>query len=114
MATLGPTKTPDVKIKGEVNTVKAEILKNIEDGNLVIITVGDSEHLPTREDLTRVSDHMAKAFENVKGVKVLVLPHNISVQKMEIPQLRSVLNEVICAPTDSSPTYNPIIDLDIS
>lgn len=104
----------DVMLNGSLSEVTANIVKNIEEGNLVVVNVGDKDKQPSSADLTKVTEHMSKAFENIRGIKVLVLPYNITVNKIPLPQLRMVLNEVIVGPTENVKEYDPIIGIDIS
>jgi UDP-glucose 6-dehydrogenase len=89
-----------------------EITKNVEDGSLVVVTVGTQERPASKEDISAVCERINTLFENAKGIKVLVVPHLVTVQTFSLPQLRQIIGEVLTSNNPDTPN-NPIIDLDL-
>lgn len=88
-------KISDEKIDEEVGLIKAQIFNQIEDGSLIVITVGDSTTAATKKDIQRVATTVNKAFEGVKGIRIMVVPHLVKIEKLSLPVLRDIQSKII-------------------
>jgi len=86
------------------------IHNNIEEGSLIVFNVGDEKNPATDEDLIALKEKLFEMFKDVKGIKILALPHNIKVDKFSVPQLRKIIDETVVS--EKSLENNPILEMD--
>ena len=110
--------TPEVEDKDQVGLseegklsvgmVKSKLMNKLEEGTLLVVTVGDKDHEPTKEDMSNVESVVDVAFRGVKGVKVLVVPHLIQIEQLSVPQLRTMQSEILTSydPEEENPILN--------
>lgn len=88
-------KKDDTQLVAELETLKSEVFPNVDDGSLLVITVGNVTVPATRSDMERVSETVDEMFEDVKGVKVLLVPHTVEIEKIPLPTLRNIQSQVV-------------------
>ncbi len=98
------TKNPDP-------VLDTSVYNDIEEGSLIVFNVGDEKNPATDEDLKSLKEKLFGMFKDVKGIKILALPHNIKVEKFSVPQLRKIIDETVTS--TRSAENNPILELDL-
>lgn len=86
------------------------VYNNIEEGSLIVFTVGDEKNPATDDDLKILKAKLFDMFKDTKGIKILALPHNIKVNTFSVPQLRKAIDEIVVS--TRSAENNPILDMD--
>ena len=92
---------------------KSEKVENLKEGSLLVVTVGNKDFFPSASDLKMVGDLMKETFKDSVGVKIVVIPQAVKIEKLSLPQLRAIINEVMVAPEESKDKYDPIINMDL-
>lgn len=92
----------------EVSVMKDKDLE----GSLLVVKIGNNERPASNEDVNLAHKMLNDVLSDVKGVRVVVTHHAFDIQKISLPQLRSLQSEVL-ASTDPSLNVNPIIDMDL-
>jgi hypothetical protein len=82
-------------IGDELSLLKADVFPNIEDGSLLVVTIGNNETPATKSDMERVSLTINETFEDVPGVRVLIVPHTFNIQALPLPTLRHIESQVV-------------------
>jgi hypothetical protein len=72
----------------------AESEKDLE-GCLLVVKLGSPENPASSEEISEFKESLHDVFKNVRGIKVLVVPHNFSIEKISLPQLRNLESEVL-------------------
>ena len=106
------TKTDQVE-KESTNTeesLQPTMYDKLEEGSLLVFNVGDEKSPATDEDLLGLKEKLFDMFKDVKGIKILALPHNIKVDKFSVPQLRKIIDETVAS--TRSTENNPILDME--
>jgi hypothetical protein len=98
------TEEPDIDlIKPEINEelsvelehLSTKVFPNISDGSLLVITVGSDAAPADRQDMELVAKEVDEVFDDVLGVKALILPHLVTVDKIPLKSLRNVQSKVV-------------------
>ena len=83
------------QMEKDLETLKTQVFPNIEDGSLLVITIGDDETPAVKSDMERVAATANEIFEDVPGVSVLLVPHLIKIEKLSLPTLRNIESKVV-------------------
>jgi hypothetical protein len=98
------TEEPDIDlIKPEINEelsvelehLSTNVFPNISDGSLLVITVGSDAAPADRQDMELVAKEVDEVFDDVLGVKALILPHLVTVDKIPLKSLRNIQSKVV-------------------
>ena len=81
--------------KDKINEIKASVYNKLEDGSLLIFSLGSDEVPATRDDMDRIGELVFELFKDTTGVKVLMLPHLVKVEKIPLEQLKNIESQVI-------------------
>jgi hypothetical protein len=97
-------KADETLIETELETLKAQVFPNIEEGSLLVITVGNENVSASESDMERVSEIVDVVFGDLLGVKVLVVPHSVQIDRLPLPALRDIQSQVVnsFSPSESS------------
>lgn len=86
-------------IVSALDKVAIETIEGLE-GALFIVRVG-SENAPASEDeLASAEQMISEALDDVEGVRAVIVPHNVHIEKYNVPQLRRLVNAVIAPRTE--------------
>jgi len=85
----------------DLETLKTQVFPNVEDGSLLIVTVGNEKTPATKSDMERVAETVNELFEGVTGVKVMVVPHMVNIENLPLPALRNIQSKVVNSWNDS-------------
>ena len=94
----------------EFSFLKSQVFPNIEDGSLLVVTVGSEKTPATTSDMQRVADNINEVFEGAKGVSILVIPHLVKVERLSLPALRNIQSRVVDSWNSQNP---PCIDINV-
>ena len=83
------------KIEEELHRLKTDVFPNVEDGSLLIVTIGSDSVPATKSDMDRVAETINEIFEGINGVRVLVVPHLVNIERLSLPALRSLQSKVV-------------------
>jgi len=87
--------------------IQAKIIKDVSEGTLLVVTVGNESAPATKGDMEKVSEKLKEVLEDIKGVRVLVVPHLIKIDNIPLKTLRNIESQIISSWEDHE---NPIID----
>ena len=104
--------TTEAKQKA-TDKINIDHIKDVNEGSLIVVYVGDNESKPTNNELKLINDQMANIFSDLVGVKVLILPYTIKLEKISLNQIRTIYNDVQMAPKEKADQYNPVVDMDL-
>jgi|GEM_PF-4880599 len=86
------------KIEDELEILKGTVFKDIEKGSLIVVQVGSKDTPATKNDIERTATTLNNLFKkgvSVKGIKVLILPHLITIDVIPLPTLRKIESEIV-------------------
>ena len=81
--------------RNKISEIKASVYNDLEDGSLLIFSLGSDEVPASRDDMNRIGELVLELFQETKGIKVLMLPHLVKVEKIPLPQLKNIQSQVI-------------------
>ena len=82
-------------INKDLEVMKAKIIPNLEEGHLIVVTVGNEDTPAFATDLENVTREMDELFEGTKGVKLVILPHPIKLEAIPLKTLRNIESKVV-------------------
>lgn len=82
--------------------------EDLQDGCILVLTVGDEKRPASREDIKRAEEKMCNLFEDLNGIKIMVIPHTFKLEVLPLKKIRSIESEVINSWRDK----NKLIELD--
>jgi hypothetical protein len=85
----------ETKMSDALEKLQSDVIKDIEEGSLLVITVGSEQTPATKNDMERVAKTIHSVLEDVKGVRVLIIPHLIQVEKLPLKTLRNIQSQII-------------------
>jgi len=89
------------EIENELNILKGNLFKDIEKGSLIVVQVGTEATPATKSDIERTAMSLNNLFKEAKGVKVLILPHLVTIDVISLPTLRKIESEIVNSFEDS-------------
>ena len=97
------------KMSSALDELQGQVIKDVEEGSLLVVTVGSEQTPATKNDMARVAKTIQGVLKDVNGVRVLIIPHLIKVEKLPLKALRTIQSSVVQSTWDEDGT-NVIID----
>jgi len=79
----------------DLEHLSTRVFPNISEGSLLVITVGSDAAPADRQDMELVAKEVDSVFADVLGVKALILPHLVTVDKIPLKSLRNMQSKVV-------------------
>ena len=99
----------DSSLKKTIDSINCETVEDLE-GALLIVKVGNADNFPSPDDIENTTIVMNDLLENIKGMKLVVVPYYVNFEKISLPKLREI-ESAIYGSYQSNKT--PILDIDI-
>ncbi len=99
--------------KLSVGIVRKKIFTDLEKGSLIVVSVGDENHTPSKTDIVNTKQIFMTFLKGVDGIRVIVVPYYIKVDNLSIPQLREIQSKIL-TPYNHAENENPVLNIELN